>query len=136
MNIRGIGLMTICIVGILFSSVYAEEADQLGKWRQQTSVFPVKVKVSPAGGSSNVPTVGGVAEFLLEIPQQPTGGATYDLYFFRDGLLDDVVKSIQLPYVFKQNFRGLNNGTYQLEFMLVNGSGEVGRVSQAISVQH
>ena len=121
------------------SQVYSEETDQLNQWRQAPSAFQIPIKGNNPNGSATAQStmiVDGVAEFPLENPPGASEDTLYDLYFFRDGLLDEEIKSIQLPYVFKQNFAGLDNGTYQLQFMLVNRLGEVGRVNQTITVRH
>ena len=139
LNALMLGLILMCVGIVVASEVYSEETDHFEQWRQQPSAFKVLVKlndepgnvVSPAGA-----TVDGIAEFLLKNPKGAIATMTYDLYFFRDGLLEDVAKSIQLPYVFKQNFAGLNEGTYQLQFLLVRQDGQVGRAEQTVVVKH
>ncbi len=139
MNKYILGFVSICTAIFSVSYVYSQEADQLDQLRKQASVIQINIKGKNTDGSMTAQqtmTVDGIGEFLLENAQAINANTIYDIYFFRDGRVEDEIKSIKLPYVFKQNFAGLNEGTYQLQFLLVNSFGEVGRVDQTITVRH
>lgn len=113
-------------------TVFAKEGFDIKKViDQQTSDFKISVRILEP---TDKKPIRNIAEFVLETSAGDT--TVYDMYFYRDSALETIVKSITVPYRFKQNFSGLNAGRYHLKFILIKANGQSGRVEENISVAH
>lgn len=117
---------------LVATAVFAKEGFDLKKViDQQTSDFKISVNIIEPPDKK---PIRNIAEFVLETSAGDT--AVYDMYFYRGSSLETIVKSITVPYRFKQNFSGLSAGSYRLKFILIKANGQSGRVEENISVAH
>ncbi len=111
------------------------ELETMARLHVKPAVFEITAKVldqkhNPAS------KVNEVTVFLIETPKPPLNPGTYTLYYYLDGNLSGEIKNINLPYEFKQDFRGLFEGSYMVEFMLVDQQDRVARAQVEIKVRH
>lgn len=116
-------------------TISAEKEDHLESIKFSQSHFKVNVEIiNTKNQGSNI--VDKVTTFWITRLGVPKKKQDYQLYYFLDNRLQAHIKNVSLPYKFKQTYRGLLSGTYEVKFILMDNSGKTGVATLSIYVTH
>jgi len=123
---------------IFSSSTFAEEDKDIEKVKALLGIpgdFNMKVEVEGKEGQGPV-IVDGTTTFVISKTDATSEAKLYKFYYFFDGGIRRIIRDASLPYKFKQTYRGLSEGSYELGFVLIDASGSYGSCKVSIYVRH
>lgn len=122
------------------SWTFAEEQDKdidyVKSLMNTSGDFNLKVEVEGEEVAGNPITVDGITTFRILRTDEADKNNLYKLYYFLEGRFSRMIDEVLLPYEFKQTYRGLLAGSYEIIFVLKDGSGNYGSSKFSIKVRH
>lgn len=135
----------ICALTILFlnfnifsysaSAEDDEDIERINALVNTPGDFNIKVEVEGKEGQSSI-GVDGTTTFVILRTDGTNGANLYKLYYFFEGRICRIVDCVSLPYKFKQTYRGLLEGSYEVSFVLIDALGNYSSCTVPIYVKH
>ena len=97
--------------------------------------FNIKIEVKGKEKQDPI-VVDGTTTFTILRTDGANGADLYKLYYFFDRRIRRTVADIKLPYKFKQTYKGLPEGSYEIGFVLIDALGNYGSSRISINVEH
>ncbi len=106
--------------------------------------FSLNITVSTDTGQNTahengIPVIDGICTFQVSQNNESNAKASqsfYDISFFEDNKFSRMYKGRSLPFVVKQNYRGIKDGNYRITFVAKDKTGKTGKGSITIQVKH
>lgn|SRR3989338_9159829 len=121
---------------VIVNSLFAEKgAEDIELMKNAPSTFEVTVTMTDAEGKE-ISAADDIAVFRIKRAGFAAPQERYELFYFLDGRLEGRETAVALPFDFKQTYRGLVEGSYQVMFVLKNPLGETAKTALTIPVSH
>ncbi len=135
----------ICTLSVLYfnfnifpySTFAGEDEDIEGVKVLLNAAGDFDIKVEVEGKESESPlVVDATTTFVISRADGTNEAKSYKLYYFFEDRVRRIVDYVSLPCKFKQTYRGLLEGSYEVSFVLKDAAGNHGSCTVPIYVKH